>query len=180
MVCEWIRNKDVGVLCICFMLWFTIKWRASVVANRRTKCSIVQGDKQSRVITWCFSGSTRCPSSLLFPTRQAWPSVQQKRSTSTFTIQKFFSKKNFTFEDELNCAGVHPHWWSGIVCVRLPLPGLPRVWKGNNCLGFLLWLIIDWLVADVQARPGQQCLHLPWCQPCHHCRRWKYLTLEDF
>ena len=37
------------------------------------------------------------------------------------------------------------------------------------------WFIII-LVADVQARPGQQCLHFPWCQPCRHCRRWKYLT----
>ena len=40
--------------------------------------------------------------------------------------------------------------------------------------------IDHWLVADVQARAGQQCLHLPWCQSCRHCRRWTNLTLRHF
>ena len=40
--------------------------------------------------------------------------------------------------------------------------------------------IDHWLVADLQARAGQQCLHLPWCQSCRHCCRWTNLTLRHF
>ena len=85
--------------------------------------------------------------------------------------------------------GVHPHRWSGSVCLRFALPRLPRLWQGERRF-HLLFLSIGkkffvnifdenqflYFFADLQARPGQQCVHLPWCQPGGHCCRSGYLT----
>ena len=57
MVYEWTRIKDV---------------RRDVLGEN--------SDKETIVILWCFPGSTRCRSSLLFQTRPAWPNVQRRRS----------------------------------------------------------------------------------------------------
>ena len=38
--------------------------------------------------------------------------------------------------------GVHPHRWSGAVCLRLALPRLPRLWQGERRFHFLLF--INW------------------------------------
>ena len=38
--------------------------------------------------------------------------------------------------------GVHPHRWSGSVCLRLALPRLPRLWQGKRRFHFLLF--VNW------------------------------------
>ena len=41
--------------------------------------------------------------------------------------------------------GVHPHRWSGAVCLRLALPRLPRLWQGErrfHLLSFINWKCI--------------------------------------
>ena len=117
-----------------------------------------------------FAASTRCRSSLHFPTRPAWLSVQQRRSKFNFNFSNLLlgRKKHFHFHWMIShlmtnkCSGVHPHRWQGIVCVGLPLPRLPRIWKGKGKKRHLSkyskkrlvnWLIIaNWLQTY---KPGQ-------------------------
>ena len=133
-----------------------------------------------------FAASTRCRSSLPCPTRPAWLNVQRKRWHFYWCGKNEILEINKIKNNPIPPPGVHPHRWSGAVCLRLALPRLPRLWQGERrfhpFLGnwkyilFSIHLVKINSFADLQARPGQQCVHLPWCQLGGHCCRSRYFA----
>ena len=113
--------------------------------------------------------------------------MYSRRGHICFNVDKWYFRNQQYANKSL--PGVHPHRWSGSVCLRFALPRLPRLWQGKRRF-HLLFLSIGkkffvnifdenqflYFFADLQARPGQQCVHLPWCQPGGHCCRSGYLT----